>query len=88
MAKEVFHALWLGEGDTDAVIAARGLAQITDTSAIDALVDQVLAEHPAQAEQFRAGKDKVLGFFVGRVMKLTRGQANPERVNQALRRKL
>ena len=88
MAKEVFQALWLGEGDTDSIIAARGLAQITDTSTIESLVDQVIAEHPAQAEQFRAGKEKVLGFLVGRVMKLTRGQANPEQVNQALRRKL
>ena len=88
MAKEVFQALWLREGDTDSIIAARGLAQITDLGAIEALVDQVIAEHPAQAEQFRAGKEKVLGFFVGRVMKLTRGQANPEQVNQTLRRKL
>ena len=88
MAKEVFQALWLREGDTDSIIAARGLAQITDLGAIEALVDQVIAEHPAQAEQFRAGKEKVLGFFVGKVMKLTRGQANPEQVNQTLRRKL
>ena len=88
MAKAVFQAMWLGDGDADAIIAARGLAQITDSSAIEVLVDQVIAEHPAQAEQFRAGKKKVLGFFVGRVMKLTRGRANPEQVNQALRRKL
>ena len=88
MAKEVFQALWLREGDTDSIIAARGLAQITDLGAIEALVDQVIAEHPAQAEQFRAGKEKVLGFFVGRVMKLSRGQANPKQVNQTLRRKL
>ena len=88
MAKAVFQAMWLGDGDTDAIIAARGLAQITDSSAIEVLVDQVIAEHPAQAEQFRAGKKKVLGFFVGRVMKMTGGRANPEQVNQALRRKL
>ena len=88
MAKEVFQAMWNGDGDTDAIIAARGLAQITDSSAIEELVDQVIAEHPAQAEQYRAGKEKVLGFFVGRVMQRTRGRANPEQVNQALRRKL
>ena len=88
MAKEVFQAMWNGDGDADAIIAARGLAQITDSSAIEELVDQVIAEHPAQAEQYRAGKEKVLGFFVGRVMQRTRGRANPEQVNQALRRKL
>ena len=88
MAKEVFEALWRREGSPDSVIARRGLAQISDTDAIDALVDEVIASHPAQVAQFRAGKEKVLGFFVGQVMKMTRGQANPAQVNQALRRKL
>ena len=88
MAKEVFEALWRREGSPDSVIARRGLAQISDTGAIDALVDDVIASHPAQAAQFRAGKEKILGFFVGQVMKMTRGQANPAQVNQALRRKL
>ena len=88
MAKEVFEAVWRREGGPDSVIARRGLAQISDTEAIDALVDEVIASHPAQVAQFRAGKEKVLGFFVGQVMKMTRGQANPAQVNQALRRKL
>ena len=88
MAKEVFEAVWLREGDPDSVITNRGLAQITDAAAIDALVDDVISTYPAQVAQFRAGKEKILGFFVGKIMKKTRGQANPEQVNQALRRKL
>ena len=88
MAKEIFDAVWRREGDPDSVIAKRGLAQITDADAIDALVDEVVAAYPEQVEQFRAGKTKVLGFFVGRIMKMTRGQANPKLVNQLLRRKL
>ena len=88
MAKEVFEAVWRREGSPDSVIARRGLTQISDTDAIEALVDAVIASHPAQVAQFRAGKEKILGFFVGQVMKMTRGQANPAQVNQALRRKL
>ena len=88
MAKEVFEAVWRREGNPDSVIARRGLTQISDTEAIEALVDEVIASHPAQVEQFRTGKEKILGFFVGQVMKMTRGQANPAQVNQALRRKL
>ena len=88
MAKEVFESVWRREGDPDAVIAKRGLAQISDTAAIEGFVDQVIAAHPAQVEQFRSGKEKVLGFLVGQVMKMTRGQANPEQVNRAFRRKL
>ena len=88
MAKEIFDAVWRREGDPDSVIAKRGLAQITDADAIDALVDEVVAAYPEQVEQFRAGKTKVLGFFVGRIMKMTRGQANPKLVDQLLRRKL
>ena len=88
MAKEVFEAVWRREGDPDSVIARRGLAQISDAAAIEGFVDQVIAAHPAQVEQFRAGKEKVLGFFVGQVMKSTRGQANPGQVNRILRDKL
>ena len=88
MAKEVFDAVWCREGDPDSVIAERGLAQISDTAAIEALVDEVIAAHPAQAGLFRAGKERIFGFFVGQVMKMTRGQANPEQVNRILRRKL
>ncbi len=88
MAKEVFESVWRREGDPDSVIAKRGLVQISNPAAIEDFVDQIIAAHPEQVEQFRTGKEKVFGFFVGQVMKLTRGQANPEQVNQALRRKL
>ena len=88
MAKEVFEAVWRREGDPDSVIADRGLAQISDAETIEMLVDEVIAGHPVQVEQFRAGKERVFGFFVGQIMKMTRGQANPQQVNQTLRRKL
>ena len=80
--------MWSGEGDADAVIAARGLKQITDESAIDAIVDAVVAANPAQVAEYRAGKEKLMGYFVGQVMKETGGKANPGQVNQALKRKL
>ena len=88
MAKRVFEGTWRREGDPDSIIANQGLTQISDTASIDALVDQAIAANPIQAAQFRAGKGKILGFFIGQIMKITRGQANPEQVNQALRRKL
>ncbi len=88
IAKEVFEAMWRGEGDADTVIEAKGLRQITDPEEIGRIVDQVLAQHPQQLEQYRAGKDKLFGFFVGQVMKATRGRANPQQVNEILRRKL
>jgi aspartyl-tRNA(Asn)/glutamyl-tRNA(Gln) amidotransferase subunit B len=88
IAKEVFEALWLGEGTVAEIIGKRGLTQISDAASIDALVDQVIAANPAQAEQFRAGKQQVLSFLVGQVMKASKGKANPQQVNEALRRKL
>ena len=88
IAKEVFEAMWAGEGDADAVIEARGLKQITDSSAIEAIVDRVIAANPGQAEEYRAGKEKLIGFFVGQVMKETGGKANPGQVNEILRTKL
>lgn len=88
IAKEVFEAMWQGEGDADAVIEARGLKQISDESAIAALIDEVLRDNPSQIEQYRQGKEQVLAFFVGQVMKKSRGKANPERVNALLREKL
>jgi len=88
IAKEVFEAMWAGEGHADAVIEARGLKQITDTSAIEAIVDKVIAANPGQAEEYRAGKEKLIGFFVGQVMKETGGKANPGQVNEILRNKL
>ena len=88
IAKDVFAAMWQGEGEADAIIAARGLKQITDTGAIEAAVEAVLAANPEQVEQLKAGKDKVLGFLVGQVMKATAGKANPAQVNALLRSKV
>jgi len=88
IAKQVFEAMWDGEGTADAVIEARGLKQITDSSAIEAVVDEVIAANPGQVAEYKAGKDKLIGFFVGQVMQATRGQANPGQVNQILKEKL
>ncbi len=88
IAKQVFDAMWQGEGGADDIIEARGLRQITDSGAIETLIDEVIAANPDQVEQFRAGKEKVLGFFVGQVMKQSRGKANPGQVNTILRDKL
>ncbi len=88
IAKEVFDAMWCGESGADDIIESRGLKQITDSDAIEALIDEVIAANPGQVEQFRAGKEKVLGFFVGQVMKRSRGKANPAQVNALLREKL
>ncbi|MDA8007528.1 MAG: Asp-tRNA(Asn)/Glu-tRNA(Gln) amidotransferase GatCAB subunit B, partial [Gammaproteobacteria bacterium] len=87
-AKEVFQAVWRGEGGVDEIINARGLKQITDDSEIENVVARVVAEHPEQAAQYRAGKQKVFGFFVGRVMQASGGKAEPARVNEMLRRAL
>ena len=88
IAKQVFEAMWDGAGTADAVIEAKGLTQITDSSAIEAAVDEVIAANPGQVAEYKAGKDKLIGFFVGQVMKATRGQANPGQVNQILKDKL
>ena len=88
IAKEVFEAMWAGEGDADAVIEARGLKQITDASAIESIIDEIIAANPAQVEQYRSGKDKLFGFFVGQAMKATQGKANPRQLNELLKRKL
>ncbi|WP_019569548.1 Asp-tRNA(Asn)/Glu-tRNA(Gln) amidotransferase subunit GatB [Thioalkalivibrio sp. ALE11] len=88
IAKEVFEAMWNGEGDADSVIEAKGLKQITDTGAIDAIIDEVIANNPKQLEQYKGGKDKLFGFFVGQVMKATQGKANPAQVNERLKERL
>ena len=88
IAKEVFDAMWSGEGSADDIIEARGLKQITDTSAIEGIVDAVIAANPGQVAEFRGGKDKLLGFFVGQVMQETGGKANPGQVNEILKKKL
>jgi aspartyl-tRNA(Asn)/glutamyl-tRNA(Gln) amidotransferase subunit B len=88
IAKEVFEAMWAGEGDADAVIEARGLKQITDSGSLEAVIQDVIAGSPQQLEQYRAGKDKLFGYFVGQVMKATGGKANPALVNDLLKRLL
>jgi aspartyl-tRNA(Asn)/glutamyl-tRNA(Gln) amidotransferase subunit B len=88
-AKEVFAALWAHEGDSaDAIIEARGLKQISDAGAIERIVDEVLAANPRSVEEFRAGKDKAFNALVGQAMKATKGKANPQQVNEILRRRL
>ena len=88
IAKQVFEAMWQGEGGADEIIESRGLKQITDSGAIEGIIDEVIAANPEQVQQFRDGKEKVLGFFVGQVMKQSRGKANPGQVNAILREKL
>lgn len=89
IAKEVFQGLWVGEGKhADEIIESKGLKQITDSGAIEAMIDDIIANNTAQVEQYRSGKDKVFGFFVGQVMKASRGKANPAQVNEILKDKL
>ncbi len=88
IAKEVFEAMWVSGKSAAAIVADKGLEQISDTSAIEAIVAQVIADNPGQAEQFRSGNEKILGWFVGQIMKASQGKANPGLVNQILRDKL
>ena len=88
IAKEVFDAMWTGEGTADEIIEARGLQQITDRSAIEAVVDKVIVANPSQVAEYQPGKDKLIGFFVGQVMQETGGKANPGQVNTILKEKL
>ncbi|MFZ7309470.1 Asp-tRNA(Asn)/Glu-tRNA(Gln) amidotransferase subunit GatB [Comamonas jiangduensis] len=88
-AKQVFEALWTGEGsDVDAVIDAKGLKQMNDTGALEAIIDEVIAANPGNVEQYRAGKDKAFNALVGQVMKASKGKANPGQVNELLKAKL
>jgi aspartyl-tRNA(Asn)/glutamyl-tRNA(Gln) amidotransferase subunit B len=80
--------MWAGEGDADAIIDRRGLRQISDAGAIEAIVAEVLAANPKQVEDYRAGKEKAFNSLVGQVMRATKGRANPAQVNELLRRKL
>ena len=88
IAKEVFDAMWNGEGDADAIIESKGLKQITDSGAIEAVIDEILVNNPGQVEEYRSGKEKLFGFFVGQAMKATKGKANPAQLNELLRKKL
>lgn len=88
IAKKVFQAMWNNEGTPDEIIESKGLKQVSDTSLIDAAVAEVVAEFPDQVDQYRAGKEKILAFLVGQVMKRTKGKANPAMVNEAIRKTL
>ena len=88
MAKQVFEEMWQSTDSADEIIEAKGLKQITDMGAIEAIINQVIADNPGQVEQYLKGKDKVFGFFVGQVMKATQGKANPGEVNKMLKEKL
>ena len=89
IAKKVFEALWSGEGQSaDEIIEKQGLKQITDTGAIEALIDEVLAANAAMVAEFKAGKEKAFNALVGQAMKATKGKANPQQVNELLKKKL
>jgi aspartyl-tRNA(Asn)/glutamyl-tRNA(Gln) amidotransferase subunit B len=88
IAKDVFEEMLAGEEGPEDIVRRKGLVQLSDGAAIEAVIDGMLAEHQAQAEQYRAGSQKLFGFFVGETMKATRGKANPAMVNEILRRKL
>ncbi len=88
IAKEVFEAMWESGKPAAAIVADKGLEQISDTSALEAIVAQAIADNPGQAEQFKSGNEKILGWFVGQIMKASQGKANPGLVNKILRDKL
>ena len=88
IAKQIFEAMWSSKDDADTIIEAKGLKQITDSSAIEGMIDEILANNQPQVEQYKAGQEKMLGFFVGQVMKASQGKANPQQVNEILRDKL
>jgi aspartyl-tRNA(Asn)/glutamyl-tRNA(Gln) amidotransferase subunit B len=88
LAKEVFEVMWADGSDADTVIEARGLKQITDSGAIEKLIDDIMAANPKQLADYRSGKDKLFGFFVGQAMKVSGGKANPALLNELLKKKL
>jgi aspartyl-tRNA(Asn)/glutamyl-tRNA(Gln) amidotransferase subunit B len=92
IAKEIFLAIWeekaTDEAAADRIIEAKGLKQISDTGALEAIIDEVLAANPKSVEEFRAGKEKAFNALIGQAMKATKGKANPAQVNELLKRKL
>ncbi len=88
IAKKIFEAMWQAEGTPDEIIEKQGLKQITDSSAIEKIIDEIMAANPEQLAQYRSGKDKLFSFFVGQTMKATQGKANPQQVNDLLKIKL
>ena len=88
IAKTIFESLWNRQGEVDDIIEQQGLKQVTDTSAIEKLIDEVLLAYPQHVADYRSGKDKLFGFFVGQLMKTSGGKLNPQQVNELLRKKL
>lgn len=88
IAKTVFAEMWSTGKNPEVIVKEKGLAQITDSSAVEKIIDAILSAHPSEVDQFRSGKQKVFGFFVGQVMKASKGQASPELVNEILKKKL
>jgi aspartyl-tRNA(Asn)/glutamyl-tRNA(Gln) amidotransferase subunit B len=87
-AKDVFVAMWQGEGSADEIIEKKALKQMTDSSEVEKMIRDVIEKFPTQAAEYRAGKDKLFGFFVGEVMKATKGKANPQQTNEMLKKLL
>ena len=88
IAKQVFELAWASDDPVDTIIEREGLKQVSDTGELQAIIEQLVADNPTQAEQYRGGKEKLLGFFVGQVMKATQGKANPAQVNELLKKAL
>ncbi len=88
IAKTIFEALWNKEGEVDDIIKKRGLKQVSDSGAIEKLIDEIIAANPQQVADYRAGKDKLFGFFVGQAMKASGGKLNPAQLNDLLKKKL
>ena len=88
IAKEIFEKLWSSDNEVDEIIQGEGLEQVTDDKEIESIIDEVINNNPEQLEQYRSGKDRLFGFFVGQVMKASQGKANPKQVNDILRKKL
>ena len=88
MAKDVFEAMWAGEGDADSIIEKRGLKQISDAGELEKIVDGVLIANPKSVEEYRAGKEKAFNALVGQAMKATKGKGNPAQINDILKKKL
>ncbi len=88
IAKEIFEEMWNSKKSPDEIIQEKGLKQVTDSSEIEKIINQVLEQNQSQLEQYKAGKDKLFGFFVGQVMKISKGKANPKQVNKILKEKL
>jgi aspartyl-tRNA(Asn)/glutamyl-tRNA(Gln) amidotransferase subunit B len=87
-AKEVFRTMWAEGGEVDAIIEAKGLKQVSDAGAIEKIVDEIMAANADKVTEYRSGKDKLFGFFVGQAMKASKGQANPAQLNEVLKQKL